>query len=60
METRIKELRTAKGMEQQELAKRVGCSYWWICHVENGKKKPSIDMLKRIAAALEVELKDIF
>ena len=59
METRIKELRTAKGMEQQELAKRVGCSYWWICHVENGKKKPSVDLLERIAEVLGVQLKDL-
>lgn len=60
MPNRIKELRTAKGWTQQDLAKRVGVVKSTISKVEAESKVPSTKLLVRIAAALECKLDDIF
>lgn len=59
MENRIKELRKGKGLEQKELAGLAGISHWWMNHVENGTKKPSIRTLIKIADALGVEVEEL-
>jgi len=59
MENNIKAIRERKGIEQQELAKRVGISYWWMNHVENGKKRPSIRTIAKIAKALDVSIEEL-
>ncbi|AUO14742.1 helix-turn-helix transcriptional regulator [Priestia megaterium] len=59
MENNIKAIREAKGIGQKELAQRVGISYWWMNHVENGKKRPSIRVVSRIAKELDVTIEDL-
>ena len=54
--TRMKERRKEKGWTQKELAQRVGTSYKYISHVENGIKFPSLEMLVCLARELEVSL----
>jgi len=47
----IKILRSAKNLEQQELAKKIGLDSSYISLIENGKRKPSpkrIQALRRM------------
>lgn len=51
---KIKELRTRKGLSQEELAKNCGLSLRTIQRIENGETEPRGDTLQRIAIALGV------
>jgi transcriptional regulator with XRE-family HTH domain len=57
---RIKELRKAKKITQEELALRSNIDRTYINSVENGKRNISIINLEKIGLALEIELKDFF
>ncbi len=57
---RIKELRKAKKLSQEELAELVGIEPRHMSRIEVGKSYPSLDRLERIAKALDVELRDFF
>lgn len=50
----IKVVRTAAGIKQQALAKKLQISANYLSLVENGKREPSISFLKRLAHALGV------
>ena len=52
--SRIRKIRTEKGITQAELGEMVGLNADRIQKYENGARKPKIDMLKSIAAALGV------
>lgn len=51
----IRTIRKLKGFSQGELAVRAGftSSYWG--YLERGQKNPSLELIERVAAALEVE-----
>lgn len=51
---KLKELRKLRGMTQEQLGTLVGASKASISFYETGRQEPSIDMLKRLADALEV------
>ena len=51
---RIRKIRTEKGISQADLGARVGLNADRIQKYENGVRKPKKDMLKAIAAALDV------
>lgn len=53
---RIRELRIERGMTQAELAEMAETTTPYINHIEKGRKKPSLEMLISIAAALNVSL----
>ncbi|NPV80694.1 MAG: helix-turn-helix transcriptional regulator [Firmicutes bacterium] len=53
---RIKELREAAGLSQNELARRAGIAQSGLSYLETGAKSPSIDTLLRICDALGVSL----
>lgn len=57
--SRLRERRTKLGLSQEHLARRAGCSTNTIRLVEHGYRV-SDDMLGRIAAALEVDVPDIW
>lgn len=38
----------------------VGITHWWMNHIENDIREPSLKVAKNIAEALNVKLKDIF
>ncbi len=42
-------------MTQEQLSERVDVVRSFICALENGKKQPSLDMIFRLASALEVK-----
>lgn len=51
---RIKHYRAVKHISQEELAERADVSSVFISQVETAKKKPSLETLVKIAAALDV------
>ena len=54
--TLIREKRKAKGLSQERLAKLVQVSQPFIAEIESGRKKPSVDVLMRICAVLDISL----
>jgi transcriptional regulator with XRE-family HTH domain len=55
----IRRLREAKGLQQQEFAKRVGVAASTAADWESGKMNPRVDRLADIAGALECELAEL-
>lgn len=53
---KIKEVRKQKSLTQKELGKRAGISQQQIAQYENGKLKPKIETIEKIADALKVPI----
>jgi transcriptional regulator with XRE-family HTH domain len=58
--TRIKELRKAKGLSQDQLSESIGIDPKHLSRIEVGKSYPYMETLESIANSLEVEIKDLF
>ncbi len=56
---RIKELRTIHEMTQEQLADVLGISRQKLARIENGNNNVSLDILMKIADALDVTVNDI-
>ncbi len=56
---RIKEVRTKRKMSQKTLANRADISDPYLCNIECGKKTASMDVLVRIANALDTSVDDL-
>ena len=54
------EARTAAGLSQSQLAKRMKTSQSYIARLEGGKVRPSTDALERFAQATRTRLRIIF
>lgn len=54
LNTRIKELRTARNLSQVEMAKRLGVTKQSVSNWENNNIQPSVDMLVMIARLFSV------
>ena len=54
--TLIREKRKEKGLSQERLAKLLQVSQPFIAEIESGRKKPSVDVLMRICAVLDISL----
>ena len=57
--SRLKELRTQKGLTQGELSKRLGVSQSSIAMYEQGKREPNYETLMYIAKFFNVPVNDI-
>ena len=57
---RIKELRKARMMSQEQLSEKVDVDPRYISRIEVGANAPSLETMESIARALEVEIKDLF
>lgn len=55
----IQILRKRRGYTQESLAEIVGVSVTHVGHIEQGRRKPRIDLLRKIADALGVRVKDL-
>ncbi len=55
----IKVFRDYRGMTQAELARQVGLSPMYISQIETGRRGGSTKALRRIAAALDIDLADV-
>jgi len=58
-DSRIRTFRNYRKMTVSELAEAAGISQPYLSEIETGKKTGSVDVLKRIAAALKVDLDDL-
>jgi DNA-binding XRE family transcriptional regulator len=58
-DSRIRTYRNYRKLSVSELAEAAGISQPYLSEIESGKKTGSVDVLKRIAAALKVDLDDI-
>ena len=56
---RIRKIRKAHGLSQEELAEKVDISTTHMSHIETGNTKLSLQVLVDIAAALEVRTDDL-
>jgi transcriptional regulator with XRE-family HTH domain len=54
------EARTAAGLSQSQLARRMGTSQSYIARLEGGKVRPSTDALERFAQATRTRLRIAF
>lgn len=57
---RIKELRRAKNLSQDQLSERIGIDPKHLSRIELGKSFSSLETLEGIVKVLQVELKDLF
>ena len=57
---RIKELREARNLTQEQLAEMVGLEYQTISRIETGYYFTNFENLKNIANALNTDIKDLF
>jgi len=53
---RIRQLREAKGLSQEELAFKVGVHRTYLGGIERGGRNPSLKNIDSIATALEISL----
>lgn len=56
---KIRKIRKAHGLSQEELAEKVNISTTHMSHIETGNTKLSLQVLVDIAAALEVRTDDL-
>ena len=56
---KIKKLRKERGLTQVELAVIVNISPVYLGFIENGRRRPSLRTLERLARALKVSAKDL-
>ena len=56
---KLKELRLKRGFSQQSLAKKAGVAQSSINYWEKGERKPKLEQLRRIAAALDVTIGEL-
>lgn len=57
---RVRELRLARGMSQEELAFRSGMHRTYLGDIERGKRNPSLKNIEAISEALDVALSQLF
>jgi transcriptional regulator with XRE-family HTH domain len=57
---RVREHREAAGIEQQELARRVGMSGGYLSGIEHGERNPTLDVVFALAHALRVPVAALF
>ena len=51
----IREKREELGLSQKELAEKSGITQSFLCDIEQGRSKPSIDVAIKLAKALKVK-----
>ena len=59
MKTRVRELRTARGLTQQQLADRVRVSVRTIISIEKEQYSPSLMLAYRLAVVFGVTVEDL-
>ena len=60
MKNRIEEIRSERGLLQEEFAKAMGVSRQTISSLENGRYNPSIILAHKIAAYFGMAIEDVF
>jgi len=61
LRARIKELRLARGLTQEQYAERCGIPYKVLQHLERGRRNnPRLSTLEKLAQGVEVSVFDLF
>lgn len=60
MKNRIEEIRSQKGIKQDELAKMLGVSRQTISSLENGRYNPSITLAYKVSKLFGMSIEEIF
>lgn len=60
MDNRVKELRTAARLRQEDLADRLGVSRQTVISIEGGRYNPSLELAWRLSKALGVTIEELF
>lgn len=60
MKNRIEEIRTQRGIKQDEFAKLMGVSRQTISSLENGRYNPSILLAHKIAVFFDMTIEEVF
>ena len=60
MRNKIEELRRARGVRQEELARAMGVSRQTISSLENGRYNPSIMLAHKIARYFGMAIEEVF
>lgn len=60
MKLRIRELRKKKGLTGEQLADKIGTSKSYVSEMENGKKFPSGEFLRRLSEELDASIVELF
>jgi transcriptional regulator with XRE-family HTH domain len=51
----IKEFRAKRGLTQAKLAERAGISHGYLSRIEMGMQSPTLEVIERLAAALNLK-----
>jgi transcriptional regulator with XRE-family HTH domain len=57
---RLKEWRTRRGYSVRDLGQRAKVSFVSIVRIENGRMNPTVDLVERLARALDIHITDLF
>ena len=57
---RVRELRLARGLSQEELTFRAGVHRTYLGGIERGERNPALENIAAIAKALDVTLPELF
>ena len=60
MKNRIEEIRKARGVNQEELAKALGVSRQTISSVENGRFTPSVELAYKLSKYFGMTIEEVF
>lgn len=60
MKNRIEEIRKARGVKQEELAKALGVSRQTISSLENGRYNPSIELAYKLSKYFGMTIEEVF
>ena len=60
LENRVKELRHAQGMTQEDLAESLGVSRQTVISIEGGRYSPSLPLALKIARVFRKAVEDVF
>lgn len=57
---RIRKLRKEQELTQEKLAEMVNITEHHLCYVENGKRRPSLPLARKLAKVLKTNLGELF
>jgi transcriptional regulator with XRE-family HTH domain len=56
----LRHWRDRRGYSVRELARRAGVGFVTVSRIENGHVSPTVDMLEKLAKALDIDVRDFF
>ena len=57
---KVNALRKGKNLSQEDLAEKSGLNRPYISAIEQGKRNVSLEVIEKLAEALEIEIKEFF